>query len=88
MPPPPQAGAFPIGFGYDPRAPMEQRSIVSSKEGWSEFVLDDGVTIRIKGALVDVKRVTNQYTPDGNPLYIIQFAVINNVIAPDKMKQP
>src|SRR5437016_1267693 len=44
-------------LGYNPNGPSKQRDIVSVKNGWSEYELDDGTTIRTKGVLVDVKRM-------------------------------
>lgn len=72
--------------GYNPLGAGEQRDVVASKDGWSEYTLNDGTIIRLKAALLDTKRAVNQYTPDGNPLYIYQFTVINQVIAPAQLR--
>jgi len=61
--------------------------VVASKDGWSEYTLDDGSTIRLKALLLDTKRAIGQYSPDGNPLYIFQFAVVNQVIAPENLRK-
>jgi len=66
---------------------MEPRDVVGSKDGWSEYTLDDESVIRVKAAVLDVKRAVDQYGPDGNPLYIFQFAVVTQVKAPDKLKK-
>lgn len=71
--------------GFDPAGPGEQRDIVSSKDGWSEYKLDDGTVLRFKTVVVDVKRAVNQYSADGNPLYIYSLASVNQVIAPERL---
>lgn len=85
---PPQAGTMQISLGYDPKGNMEPRDVVGSKDGWSEYTLADGSVIRLKAALLDVKRAVNQYSADGNPIYVFQFAVVNQVSAPDSLKKP
>jgi hypothetical protein len=58
-----------------------------SSEKWSEYKLDDGTTIRIKQVLMEVIR-TDQYGPDGNPLYAIKAQPILSIVdVPDKLKR-
>jgi hypothetical protein len=83
----PQTGATPISPRYDPTGKMEQRDVVGSKDGWSEYTLDDGSIIRTKAVILDVKRAVNQYSFDGNPLYILQCAFVNQVRAPDLLRK-
>ena len=75
-----------IPLGYDPAGAMEPRDVISSKDGWSEYTLQDGTIIRAKAVILDVKRAIGQYSPDGNPLYILQYAFVNQVKAPDELK--
>lgn len=42
----------------------------SEKEYWNEYKLDDGSTLKVKLVLQGVKR-TDQYRPDGIPIYMI-----------------
>lgn len=85
--PPPQLATAQISLGYDPKGRMEPRDVVISKDGWSEYTLDDGSVLRTKAVILDVKRAVDQYGPDGNPIYILQFAVINQVQAPNILKK-
>jgi hypothetical protein len=66
---------------------VEPRDVVSSKDGWSDYTIEDGSVIRAKAVILDVKRAIDQYSPDGNPLYIVQFAFVNQVKAPDSLKK-
>lgn len=80
---------FPFGIMGPPPAPVqiEQRAVVSAKDGWSEYTLDDGTTLRIKAVIVDVKRAKNQHTPEGDPLYLMQIATITETRAPKKLRR-
>jgi hypothetical protein len=60
-----------ISLGYDPKGPMEQRDVVGSKDGWSEYTLDDGTVIRSRAAIIDVKRAIHQYNTNGEPVYVL-----------------
>jgi hypothetical protein len=80
--------APPSQLGYDPTGPMEQRDIVGSKDGWSEYILNDKTVIRAKVAMIDVKRAAGQFnTITGEPIYVMQMTIVTNVIAPDELKK-
>lgn len=76
-----------LALGYDPKSRMEPRDIVSSKEAWSEYTLDDGSIIRVKGVLLDAKRAVNQFSPDGDPLYVMQITMVNQLRASEKLRK-
>lgn len=83
--PPVPAGTMPPNF--DPKGPGEQMDVVASRDGWSEYTLDDGTKVRLKASLIDVKKAISQYSQDGNPIYFFQFTVINQVIVPDNLRK-
>ncbi len=74
-------------LGYDPVGPSQPVDIVSSKDGWSEFTLQDGTVIRAKAALLDVKKMIGQYTPEGDPIYVLQLTMVNQARVPDNLKR-
>jgi S-adenosylhomocysteine hydrolase len=80
-------GSFQIGLGYDPTGKMEPKDIVNAKEGWSEYTLDDGSVIRVKGVLLDIKRALNQFNAEGDPVYVMQLALVHQLRAPDQLKK-
>jgi hypothetical protein len=84
---PPVPATVQLSLGFDPAGKMEPRDITTSKEGWSEFNLDDGSVIRAKAVLLDVKKATGQYDSDGNPIYIMQFAFVSRLNTPDALKK-
>ena len=86
--PPTAPGMVQVSLGYDPAGPMEQRDVVSSKDGWSEYELDDGSVIRAKAVIVDVKRAVGQFNAvNGDPTYVLQLSVVSNLKAPDHLKK-
>jgi hypothetical protein len=74
-------------LGYDPTGPMESVDIVSSKVGWSEFTLQDGSVIRAKAAVLDVKKAIGQFSVEGDPVYVLQLTMVNQVKAPPELKK-
>jgi hypothetical protein len=73
--------------GFDPTGPSEPVDIVSSKEGWSEFTLQDGTVIRAKAVLLDVKKMINQFNPEGDPVYVMQIIMANQTRVPANLKR-
>jgi hypothetical protein len=76
-----------VQLGYDPKGPTEPVDIVSSKDGWSEFTLTDGTVIRAKAAILDVKKMVGQYNADGEPVYMLQMTMVNQMRVPDNLKK-
>jgi len=66
---------------------MEQKNIVNAKDGWSEYTLDDGTVIRLKCVLLDVKKAVGQFTIEGDPIYVMQQAVVSNTNVPAGLKK-
>jgi hypothetical protein len=89
MPPatPAPTGAMQVQLGYDPTGPVEQVDIVSSKDGWSEYTLQDETVIRAKAVVLDAKKMVGQFNAQGEPIYVLQLTVINQVKAPAHLKK-
>jgi hypothetical protein len=63
-------------------------AVDSSSEKWSEYKLEDGTKIRIKPVIIEVIRVTDQYDPEGNPLYVTKSQPIVNILeVQDRLKR-
>ncbi len=52
----------------------------SSSEKWNEYTLEDGTKIRLKPVIIEVIRVTDQYDPEGNPLYVTKAQPIVTIL--------
>ena len=81
VPTPPQP------FGIDPSWELVPVDILSSKEGWTEYELEDGSRLRVKAAVLDVKRAVGQFNPEGEPLYLAQATMVIRTISPPEMKK-
>jgi len=82
-----QLSSMQVSLGYDPKGKMEQRDVVSSKDGWTEYKLDDGSIIKVKAVILEIKRAVDQYNLEGNPIYVMQQTIISTVQAPDDLKK-
>ena len=59
----------------------------ADKESFSTYILHDGSTLKLKAVLTEVMRVEGMYTPNGDPVYLIQAAQIMSVSAPDSLRR-
>lgn len=66
----------------DPNVPLEATdvAVVESVERFSEIRLEDGTTLRIKPAIVQVFRADDRWDADGNPIYIVRSQNILSVL--------
>ncbi|MGD2201620.1 MAG: hypothetical protein PVJ38_08325 [Candidatus Bathyarchaeota archaeon] len=56
------------------------------KENWNEYKLEDGTTLKVKLVLRGVRRATDQYGPDGAPLYVVNSQnVVRSVNVPEEL---
>ncbi|MCL5259463.1 MAG: hypothetical protein M1532_02355 [Nitrospirae bacterium] len=73
-------------FGHDVDA--FDVPIVKSQENFNEYELEDGSVIRFKVVATSVLRLDGQYTPEGDPVYLIKNGQVVTVIsAPDKLRK-
>jgi hypothetical protein len=54
--------------------------IKESNERWSEVILADGATLRIKPNVLVVTRIEGQYDPEGNPMYALTANQVMTVV--------
>ena len=57
------------------------------KESFSTYVLHDGSMLKLKVVLTEVWRVEGAYSPNGDPVYMIQASQIMSVNAPDSLRK-
>jgi hypothetical protein len=87
LPPPGATPTISVQLGYDPKGPSEAVDIISSKDGWSEYMLADGTVIRAKGVVLDVKKMIGQFNAEGEPIYVLQLTMINQARVPERLKK-
>jgi hypothetical protein len=46
--------------------------VTESTERSTDVKLEDGTTIRIKPSVLGAVRITGQYDPEGNPMYVLK----------------
>jgi hypothetical protein len=87
MPPATPKATLQVDLGYNPSGPSEPVDITSSKEGWSEFLLEDGTVIRTKAVLLEAKKMTGQFNAAGEPIYALQIIMAQQARVPDNLKK-
>jgi hypothetical protein len=83
--PSPQAAIVP--FSPDLTGPSEFCSITSRKETDAEYKLDDGTTLRVRPVIIDVRRLTGQWQPDGDPVYVTKIGFAISTQAPAALRR-
>ncbi len=68
-----------------PTAPSDRVAIKSASEPWSIIDLDDGTTLEIRPAIVEVRRLRNKFADDGSPVYVVKAALLTNTISPKRL---
>lgn len=53
--------------------------VLSAKEAWSEYWLADGTVLRVKPIMIDVSRVAEAQTADGDPVYNMRSTLVTDV---------
>ena len=53
--------------------------VEESREKFSEIILKDGTTIKLKPVVTEVVRADEGHDPDGNPIYIVQSTTVLTV---------
>ena len=57
-----------------------------AKEPWSEYTLADGSVVRCRLLLHSIRRVENQFAPNGDPLYDWAAMPMFEVVAPEGLR--
>lgn len=61
--------------------------ITSAKESFSEYTLEDGTTLKMRPAVVEVVRLDETWDDEGNPTYLVRSAQIMTVEAPPGLRR-
>ena len=69
-----------INNGCFVTADHHEIDIVEQKENWSEYILNDGVTIRVKQAIVQIIKVDESESHKGEMGYMVQAQPIVTII--------
>lgn len=82
----PASTSIPGLTGVGP-GPLDIVEVIKADEEWSEYTLKDKSVLKVKPFLVEVRHARGQFTPEGDPLYVVKFGVAINTIAPTKLKK-
>lgn len=83
---PPQRRKIPLG-PTGPAVDAELIDVQSANESWSQYLLGDGTSLKLKVVATEIWRVVDAYDNDGNPQYIVKSGNILVVNAPDELRK-
>lgn len=58
----------------------------TDREAWNTYILQDGTTLKTKAVVSEVVRL-EEYTADGDPVYLIKSTNIVTAIVPEQLKR-
>ena len=64
----------------------EEVEYQTDREGWNEYILEDGTKLKMKAVVSNVYRL-EIYKPDGEPVYLVQSTNLVSADVPDRLKQ-
>lgn len=70
-----------------PLVDAELIEVQNSQENWSQYLLSDGTTLKLKLVATEVWRVENAFDNDGNPQYVVKSGNILVANAPDELRK-
>jgi hypothetical protein len=69
------------------QVPAQELEFETEKEPWTVYRLEDGAVLKLKQVLAKVARLTENFKPDGEPIYVMQFGSLTVVDVPDELKK-
>jgi hypothetical protein len=57
------------------------------KENWNSYSLEDGTKIRMRLVVAQVIRLDGEYTPEGDPIYLVNSTNVVTTDVPDHLKK-
>lgn len=75
---------FPFQDRMVPGEPIDFQATIP--EGWNNYQLDDGTTMKIKTVLLNVARL-DEFDQQGNPVYTFQAQQIVAINPPERLKK-
>ena len=59
----------------------------AKSEVWNQYALEDGTSMKMKLVLLEVIRVLNEFSPNGDPVYQFSAQQIVGITSPDNLKK-
>ena len=70
-----------------PLVDAELVDVQSAQESWSNYLLGDGTSLKLKVVVTEVWREVDGYDHEGNPKYIVKSGNIVVINATDEMRK-
>lgn len=69
------------------RVEAEVVNFEAKAEGWNQYALEDGTSLKMKLVLLEVVRLVDEYGPTGDPVYVFSAQQIVGSASPDNLKK-
>jgi hypothetical protein len=74
-------------YNYGGREVMgEEIPFEAEKENWNVYLLEDGTTLKMKAVVGSIVRL-DEYSPTGEPIYLLNASNVVNANVPDQLKK-
>jgi hypothetical protein len=70
-----------------PPVDAELVDVQSSQESWSQYLLGDGTSLKLKAVVTEVWRIVDAYDNDGNPQYVVKSGNVLVVNSPEELRK-
>jgi hypothetical protein len=67
--------------------PAEELDFEGQKEPWSVYKLEDGTVFKVKQNLVNIYKLIDRTSPNGDPIYIFKVAGVTSADVPAGLKK-
>ena len=57
------------------------------KENWNVYRLEDGSTVRVRLVVAQIIRIDGEYTPEGDPVYLVNSTNVVTTDVPDHLRK-
>jgi hypothetical protein len=61
--------------------------VKKTSEHWSEYILEDGATLRFRPVLIEISRVQGKFNDAGDPIYEFKVGQLVDTKVPPKLKK-
>ena len=55
-------------------------NVISSNEPWTEYELENGTKIRTKQTLINVVKLDDEKSPNGDPIYVVTAQPVVSIL--------
>ena len=59
----------------------------SGGEKWSNYILEDGTSLKLRAVVAEVLRLEGEYGPNGDPIYTVNASLVVSSASPENLRK-